>query len=366
MILMALDHVRDYFHSYDGDPLGSEAGPFLYATRWITHLCAPIFVLLSGMAAGLVGRKKSKSALSGFLLSIGLWLIFIEITLVTFGWKFNLSNSPALILQVIWAIGICMVLMSVLVFFSTRVNLALGLLIILGHNFIGYMMPESSIPIADPWWMGLERRIFIQLFGLNVVVAYPFLAWLGIMALGYGMSPLFRKRSTDRARIFVRIGVGSLIAFVMIRYSNYYGDTDSWTSGNSFADTVMNFMDVQKYPPSLLYTLITLGIGMILLWIIERVRLPLHDQVVTIGRVPFFFYILHIYLIHGASVVVGLYQGFSLSEMTNLFRNYPAEFGFSLIIVYLVWIAIVVVLYPACKWFAGVKERTRAWYLSYL
>jgi uncharacterized membrane protein len=366
MILMALDHVRDYFHGFHGDPMGPEAGPFLYTTRWITHLCAPIFVLLSGMAAGLVGRKRSKSALSGFLLSRGLWLIFIEITIVTLGWKFNFSNSPGVILQVIWAIGICMVLMSVLVFFSTRVNLVIGLLIIFGHNFIGYMMPESSIPIADPWWMGIERRIFMQLFGINVVVGYPFLAWLGIMALGYGMSPLFNKRATERARLFLRIGVLSVIGFIIIRYTNYYGDTNSWVQGVTITDTIMNFFNVQKYPPSLLYTLVTLGIGMMLLWIIESVRLPLHDQIVTIGRVPFFYYIIHIYLIHGSSVISGVAMGYQWSDMMNLFRAYPSDFGFNLVIVYLVWIGVVVALYPACKWFAGVKERTKAWYLSYL
>ncbi len=363
---MALDHVRDFFHSFHGDPLGPDAGPFLYGTRWITHLCAPIFVLLAGIAAGLVGKRRSKSELSAFLLSRGLWLIFIEITIVSLGWKFNFSNHPAFFLQVIWAIGISMVFMSFLVFFSTRFSLIIGILVIAGHNLLGYMMPESSIPAIDPAWMGIERRIFVEVAGLRVLVAYPFLAWLGIMALGYGLSPLFNLRPAKRASIFAYLGFGSLLVFALLRFTNFYGDTDVWVEGVSNLDTFMRFMDVQKYPPSLLYTLATLGVGFLLLSVIEKVKLPFHDQVITIGKVPFFYYILHIYLIHILAIIAGVMAGFEFSEMTGSFRDIPQDYGFGLWVVYLVWIGIVVALYPLCKWFAGVKERTRSRILSYL
>jgi uncharacterized membrane protein len=366
MILMALDHVRDYFHNYHGDPLGADAGPYIYATRWITHLCAPIFILLAGMAAGLVGKKKSKSDLSKFLFTRGLWLIFIEIAIVTFGWKFNFNNNPGIILQVIWAIGVCMVILSLLVYFSTRVNLILGIMIIFGHNLLGYMMPESSFPNPDSWWMAIEKMSFVKFVGINIFVGYPFLPWLGIMTLGYGMSPLFNLRPLERARIFGIMGISSLILFVVLRYSNFYGDTDVWVSGAGGIETLMNFMNVQKYPPSLLYTLVTLSIGMMMLWVTEQIKLPLHDQIITIGKVPFFYYILHIYLIHGMAVLTGILMGYSFSDMSNSFLDFTREFGFGLPVVYLVWIAVIFLLYPLCKWFAGVKERTKAWYLSYL
>jgi len=366
MILMALDHVRDYFHGYHGDPLGVDAGPYVYATRWITHLCAPIFVLLAGMAAGIVKERKGVRELSPFLLSRGLWLIFIEMTVVSFGWKFNISNSPGVILQVIWAIGISMVFMSFLVRFGTKFNLILGVLIIAGHNLLGPLLPESLFPAAEPWWIGIERRIFIDVAGVRAIVGYPFLAWLGIMSFGYGISPVFNLSRPERSIMFRNLSVLFITLFVGIRYINLYGDPYPWEQGPDGLQTFLNFMDVEKYPPSLSYALITLGIGFMVLWLAEKHRMPLHDPVITIGKVPFFYYILHIYLIHGLSMLTGVIQGYDASQMTNPFRSYPEDFGFSLIVVYLVWIGVVLALYPACKWFAGVKARTGSRILSYL
>jgi uncharacterized membrane protein len=343
-----------------------DAGPYVYATRWITHLCAPIFVLLAGMAAGIVKERKGVKDLSSFLLSRGLWLIIIEMTVVSFGWKFNISNTPGVILQVIWAIGISMVFMSFLVRFGTKFNLILGILIIAGHNLIGPLLPESAFPAAEPWWVGIERRIFIEVAGVRAIVGYPFLAWLGIMAFGYGVSPVFNKTREERSVIFRNMSVLFITLFAGIRYLNIYGDPFPWEHGPDGLQTFLNFMDVQKYPPSLSYALITLGIGFMVLWIAEKSRMPLHDPVITIGKVPFFYYILHIYLIHGLSMLTGVIQGYDASEMTNPFRSYPEDFGFSLIVVYVVWIGVVLALYPACKWFAGVKARTGSRILSYL
>lgn len=374
IVIMALDHCRDFLMlGTSQDPMSDpNISPFLFLTRWITHFCAPTFVLLAGASAGLMRLRKSPSELGRFLLSRGLWLVLIEVTVISTGWTFapggiaQVGGHTMVILQVIWALGASMVALAALQFLGRRNCLWLGAAIVVGHDLLDGIWPAGT---ADaPLWVALHARGVTATVGPFLVLsAYPLLPWTGLMLLGFGASALFELPPERRRVLLARIGLGLIAAFLVVRGIDVYGDPRHWSvSPKGGVYTVMDFLNTGKYPPSLDYLLMTLGPAALVCAAAERWRGPVNDALVTLGRVPFAFYVAHIYLIHAIAVAVGLTQGFGLGQMASLFIFYPRDYGIALPAVYAVWVAVVLALYPLCRWVAGVKARRRDWRLSYL
>lgn len=369
IVLMVLDHVRDFFYAgaFTFDPVDPQASyGALYATRWVTHLCAPSFVFLAGVSAFLKGERcDSRSALSRFLVTRGLWLILLELTVVNFGWTFGALAS---FLQVIWAIGAGMVLLAGLVWLGPRAVLLIGVLIIAGHNLLDPINP-AHLGQAAPVWNLIEEPGLARPWGHILFIAYPAIPWLGIMCLGYGLGGLFLLPREDRIRWFVRAGLSILAIFFAVRGINLYGDPVPWTTLPEAGRTVMSYFNVTKYPPSLLFTLATLGPAFLLLAAFEKLKGPVAEFFLTFGRVPLFVYVLHIYLAHLLQMAVGAAMGVPPSTFVNALFN-PAgitpAWGFGLAGVYLIWLLVLVLLYPAARWFGALKRRRRDWWLSYL
>lgn len=368
MVIMALDHVRDYFTNVRFDPLDLEkTTAALFMTRWVTHFCAPVFVFLAGTGAFLsLSRGKSKRDVSWLLVTRGFWLILLELTWVRFGWLFNLDYS-LIILQVIWAIGWSMVVLAALVHLSIRSITIFGLVLIALHNAFDRVSSASVGMFGWPWQI-LHVSSAIQHSGYSVWVAYPLIPWIGVMAVGYGFGSLLLRGAPERRKLLTRIGLGATAAFVVLRFVDVYGDANHWTHQQSVLLTFFDFIDTTKYPPSLLYLLMTLGPAIALLPFLENAKGKIAGFFIVFGRVPMFFYLLHIPLIHALAVVAAMASGFDVSYM---FGNtppwlWPAGYGFGLPGVYVAWGGVVLLLYPACKWFGGLKKRRKDAWLSYI
>jgi len=376
MIIMALDHVRDYFHKdvFYYDPLDLErTSVILYFTRWITNFCAPIFCLLAGTSAFISGQRKTKKELSLFLFKRGLWLIFLELTVVNFAWFFNFEFTIFL-LAVIWALGASMIILSVLIHLPRRIILVIGIVVIAGHNLLNNVHFPQHDALGFTWGFLHDFKIFPIGAHHAVFWAYPILPWAAAMALGYCMGSLY-TRDYDPAKrkgILLKIGFGSVILFFIIRAINVYGNIFPWTTQSTTTFSFLSFMNVSKYPPSLDYMLITEGIGLIFLAYTENISNRVSKIISVYGRVPMFYYLLHLYLIHILSVFGAVYLGYNWSFMTGFqdwLTNLPRMkgYGFNLGIVYLVWIFVVVALYPLCKWYDRYKTvHKEKWWLSYL
>jgi uncharacterized membrane protein len=359
---MALDHVRAYFTSAHFPPLDlTQTTTGLYLTRWVTHFCAPVFIFLAGISAFLVSKRCTKAELSRFLLTRGLWLIVIEFTVVVWSWTFDITYPYGLIMQVIWVIGLSMVIMAALVRLPVRVVGAFGVLLIAGHNLLDPIAPASFGSLAVLW--NILHVPGEVPFGL---VAYPLIPWVGVMALGYAMGGIFEMEPARRRRILTTLGLSMIGAFLVLRWFDVYGDPQQWSPQSSAWFTVLSYFKVSKYPPSLFYVLITLGPAMLLLAALENARGRIADVFATFGRVPFFFYTLHIALAHFLAGLVGLWAGFGTAILRGYFFTYPEEWGYGLPGVYLAWLVVILILYPACRWFAALKRRRRDWWLSYL
>jgi uncharacterized membrane protein len=366
MVIMALDHVRDYFTDVRFDPLDLDQGSTeLFLTRWITHFCAPVFVLLAGTSAGFMAARRSTAELSKFLISRGLWLIFVEAIIVTYGWTFS-NPFSTLIFQVIWAIGVSMLVMAALVWTPKWFIMGFGIIMVFGHNILDLGVFPEPIRGPNPFWQGLHNQIFTLDFGTPAFIAYPVIPWIGLMPLGYLLADLYQKPSAERQQSLIWLGVSAVILFVVLRVSGVYGEPNPFEGHENNARAALDFLDTTKYPPSLLYLLMTLGPALITLGYAERWRGRFVDWMVTFGRVPFFYYILHIYVIHLGALVAAELTGFGWQATAIAFFQFPAEYGFGLPVVYAVWVALIIALYPACKWFAGVKARRKDWWLSYL
>ena len=368
MVIMALDHVRDYFTDVRFDPLDlTQTNAALYFTRWITHFCAPVFVFLAGTGAFLsTTRGRTKQELSRFLLTRGLWLVFLELTWVRFGWLFNLDYTW-MFGQVIWAIGWSMVALAGLVFLSVRTITIFGVVMIAVHNAFDGVRPETFGSFGWLWQILHAGGVFEYMHGFTFGAFYPLIPWIGVMAAGYGFGSILLKEEAARRRTLVRLGLVLILAFVVIRWTNLYGDAQPWSVQKDALFTFFSFINCVKYPPSLLYLLITLGPAIAVLAYFERVKGRLANFFVVFGRVPMFYYMLHIPLIHLLAVITAFATGFDNSFM---FQNsppweWPTGYGFGLPVVYLVWAFVILVLYPACKWFAGVKRSSRKAWLSY-
>ncbi|MGN6617893.1 MAG: DUF1624 domain-containing protein [Ilyomonas sp.] len=374
MIIMALDHTRDFFHTtaWTDDPLNlATTTPLLYFTRWITHLCAPNFVFLAGASIFFQSLRKSKKELSSFLFTRGLWLVFIEIFIINLEFSFDIHFS-LIALQVIWAIGISMIILSVITRLPYTAILILGLIIVFCHNLLDYY--ETGLKQAPPWWYALLHHEGVYNLSANrtLFIFYPFLPWTGLMMLGYCFGKLFLMyEGVARRKMLFVTGSSLLLFFVVLRYTNSYGDSGTWSAQQNSLYTFLSFIKVEKYPPSLLFMCATVGVAMLFLAFTEGANNKLSKFITVYGRVPFLYYVLHFFLIHLVSVSFFLARGHSFTEGLQphglLVPNFiiPGE-GYSLGIVYLVWICIVLALYPVCKWFSEYKRNHKDWWLSYL
>lgn len=375
MIIMALDHTRDFFYkdAFGNDPLDlNTTTPFLFFTRWITHFCAPVFVFLSGMSAWFQSIRKSKKELSRFLISRGIWLILVEIFVMTLGITGDIYYG-FFILQTIWAIGISMVILGIAIWLPFSMLLLTGLFIVLGHNVLDFV--EKDHNGAFPWWWYfLHIQTALPLWGNHMLgIFYPFLPWTGLMIVGYCSGRLFtRYELQQRNKILLRLGVGILIFFVALRFTNLYGDPDPWSVQKNSLYTMLSFVNVRKYPPSLLYMSLTIGVAFIFLAFIKRAGGRVSKIIIVFGRVPFFYYIIHFYLLHFIAIIMFLARGHSVAEGMAGAPGLPFKFvepgeGFGLTGVYIVWILVVAALYPLCKWYDSYKTNHREkWWLGYL
>ncbi len=380
MVIMALDHVRDYFHigANLDDPLNlSTTSPALYATRWITHFCAPIFVFLSGTSIYLQSLRKTKKELSSFLIKRGLWLIVAEWVIVAFGWTFN-PHYIIIPFQVIWAIGISMVILGLLILIRLpyKIIFILGLLIVFGHNLLD--IPEAAPGFRSNFWWDLFHHGVFTPYRITgnyyVMLVYPFPAWTGLMMLGYCAGILFTSKYTSqqRRKMLTGMGLGLILFFVVLRFSNVYGDPVDWTTQKNGFYTFLSFMKVNKYPPSLLYLCITIGPALLFLAFIEKIKNGFTNFMLVFGRTAFFYYILHIYLVHVLAAICFFARGHSFADATHVGDQFPFFFvapgeGYNLWVVYGVWVLVVMTLYPLCKWYDKYKtSHKEKWWLSYL
>lgn len=373
MIIMALDHVRDYFH-YDAfvySPTDlSRTSATLFFTRFITHYCAPVFVFLAGASAFLSGTKKSKKELSVFLFTRGLWLVFAELFILSLFKTFN-PTYPYLNLQVIWAIGLSMIVLSGLIYIKTSYILVLGLALVLGHNLLDNVHVSGN-GIGSFLWAVLHEQKIFRIGYISIFVNYPIMPWIGVMALGYCCGSLYTNGFDEmrRRKLLLLIGVGAILLFIALRANNFYGDASNWSSQKNMLYSFLSFINVTKYPPSLLYSLITLGPALIFLSVSERPIKSLGKKIIVFGNVPMFYYMAHLLFIHILASIAALMTGYPemLILNTSVFNTTALKgYGFSLTDVYLIWICLVLFLYPLCKWFSKYKKAYQPVYrwLSY-
>jgi len=377
IVIMAIDHVRDNFLAgATQDPMTDpNATVAVFFTRWITHFCAPVFVLLAGVSAGLMASRRSRDDLFRFLLTRGLWLIAVECVVVSTSATFaprgipELGGATLIILQTIWAIGGSMIVLSATQWLGRRTCLILGLAIVCGHNLLDPVWPASAALDQKTWplWVALHSQMSFQAGPFMVLAVYPLVPWIGVMLTGFGISPVFELPERQRTAWLVRGGFGMIAGFLLVRGLDVYGDPNGWQvhTGGAVA-TILDFLNTTKYPPSLDFLLMTWGPAAVFCAMADRLPERSTRVLTTYGRVPFAFYVPHFYLIHVLSIGLGLFQGFTLAQMSTLFFFYPQGYGLGLPGVYVVWLIVIVTLYPFCRWVAGVKARRRDWWLSYL
>jgi uncharacterized membrane protein len=364
MVIMVLDHVRAYFTNAHFDPTDlTRTDLALFGTRWITHFCAPVFVFLAGASAWIAGTRRTPGELTRFLLTRGLWLLFLEFTVITFGWYFTTELALGAIAQVIWAIGASMIVLAGLIRLPRMAVAGFGAALVLGHNLFDGLAPDQFGALADVWRVLHVRG---QLEVAPVLMLYPLVPWVGVMALGYAAGPWIFARDARAGRRLAVAGAVLVVAFILLRALDGYGDHAHRAHEGGVALLFMSFLNTTKYPPSLLYLLMTLGPALVALAAFRRARGPLADVFVTFGRVPFLFYVAHLYLVHSLAVAAGELQGFPASAIRTAFPLLPEGYGFGLPVVYAIWLGVVALLYPICRRYAEVKARSRAWYLSYL
>jgi uncharacterized membrane protein len=375
MIIMALDHVRDYFHAgaFLYAPLDlDKTTPILFFTRWITHFCAPVFMFLAGTSAFLVGQKKTKKALSQFLLKRGLWLVFLELVIVNFGWNFAIG-FPTILFIVIWALGVSMIILAALIHLPKMVILCVGILLVAGHNLLdGIHVQGNNLPAFG--WSLLHEPNFFTWEGKRLFIGYPLLPWIGVMALGYCLGDLYKASypAEKRKKKLLLLGSSVIGLFILLRLTNIYGDPSHWSPQTSPLYTFLSFIKTSKYPPSLLYILMTLGPALVFLAFTERLNNAVTRIISVYGRVPMFYYILHIYLIHlfamiGSELFTNVDWRIWILNQPLWFNDGLKGYGFSLGIVYMIWLVIVIGLYPLCKMYDRYKlNHKEKWWLSYL
>jgi uncharacterized membrane protein len=384
MVIMALDHTRDFFTNLRFEPENLAHTYYaLFFTRWVTHFCAPLFFFLAGTGAFFYARRRTPQALSRFLWTRGLWLIVIEFTVVGTAWTFLF---PWGFFAVIWCLGACMVLMAAIVRMPLRWVAAFSGVLILGHNLLDPVRPRQFGSFAWLWTIVHVRGgLLLPFLHMRSFVLFPLVPWVGVMAAGYVFGSVYLLEKERRRKLIARIGLGLTIAFVLLRLTNLYGNPPvglggvsqgPWHVQPTIEKTVILFLDVEKYPPSLQFLLMTLGPSLLLLaWLDKKLdqngtqRIsPALSPLLTFGRVPMFFYILHLYLIHSLAVLVAVLSHQPVGWLLHggFIFGAPDNWGYNLPFVYLVWITVVVILYFPCRWYEGVKQRRKDWWLSYV
>jgi uncharacterized membrane protein len=367
MILMALDHVRDFFGNSGLNPTDPATTTIpVFFTRWITHFCAPVFFLLTGTGAYLSLRKQTKRELSRFLFTRGLWLIFLELTVTRcLGWQFNFDYHVTMLI-VLWALGWAMIVLSALVYLPAFLVTTFGVVMIATHNLL------DSIDSSNPLWSILHSpNVIVNHPGRVVRVIYVLIPWVGVTAAGYGLGQIYSWPSARRKAFLLPLGAGLSATFVVLRGINVYGDPLRWSTQKSAAFTALSFLNTTKYPPSLLYLLMTLGPALLFLWAIDARTPQWLRPALTVGKVPMFYYLLHIPLIHVLAIAVcyarygQVHWMFESPTLRQFPITPPPGWGYSLPIVYLVWGVVVITLYPFCRWFADLKRRRSDAWLSY-
>jgi uncharacterized membrane protein len=374
MVIMALDHTRDFFHIHalTGDPLdAATTNPILFFTRWVTHFCAPCFVFLSGLSAWLQGQRKTPGVLQRFLITRGLWLVLVDLVLMSLALTADLHYG-LLVLETLWSIGISMFILGLLLKLPFRILLAIGLVIVFGHNLLDFAEVNlaGKLPV---WWSIMHKPTITPLWqGHSLFVLYPFLPWTGLMILGYCSGKIFTGMEARKSqRLLLMLGVGSVAIFIILRTINIYGDPLRWAQQQTTLRTFFSFMNVQKYPPSLLFLCVTIGPALIFLSMVKNTRSRLAKVISVYGRVPLFYFVVHFIILHVAQVITYLSRGHSVVEGMTGVPGLPFKFampgeGYSLGIVYLIWISIVILMYPLCKWYDSYKlNHKEKWWLSY-
>lgn len=370
MVIMALDHVRDYFHadSLRFEPTDLQhTNVILFLTRWITHFCAPVFVLLSGTSAFLSGQRKSKKEQTFFLIKRGLWLLLVEITIVNFAWSFNIY-LPFIGLGVIWAIGISMIALSLFIHLPVKWIAVIGLILVAAHNLLDTLHFDGFL------WAALHEPAIFRLDAVHLIrVTYPVIPWIGLMAIGYCLGTVYSPGfdSRRRKKILALSGSVAFGLFILLRFINEYGDMQHWSVQKSIAFSFLSFLNTTKYPPSLLYILMTIGPALLFLAFMEKQNNRLEKALIHFGRVPMFYYILHLYLLHLLALIAAQLSGYGWQSMILVRRTWIDPqlkgYGFTLAATYGVWILVVLLLYPLCKWYDGYKTTHKEkWWLSYL
>jgi uncharacterized membrane protein len=363
MIIMALDHVRDFLHtgSLSQDPTNLETTTaILFFTRWITHLCAPTFVFLSGISAYLFFRKnKNLAASRKFFLTRGIWLVFLEFTIVSFALWYDI-RFRLFLMEVISAIGLGFIILSFMLKLPSRTIGIVGIILIFTHNLL-QLIPLPAQPFSVFLTSVLFRPNLMQLTPATAFfTAYPLIPWLGILLLGFGAGEFFEKEPERRKSFFLRAGISFLLVFGIFRLFNFYGDPVKWTEQTKPFFTVLSFFNVTKYPPSLLFTLLFIGLAMLLLYFSETERNRITEILSVYGRVPLFYFIIHLLMIHALMFIILYLQGFKNGDFVfGAFKNGRPESanGVNLATVYVIWISVVLLLYPVCRWYGDYKMR---------
>ena len=367
MILMAIDHVRDFFGVPGVNPTDPATTTIpLFFTRWVTHFCAPVFFLLTGTGAYLSLRKQTKRELSRFLFTRGLWLIFLELTVTRcLGWQFNFDYHVTMLI-VLWALGWAMIVLSMLVYLPASVVTTFGVVMIATHNLL------DSVDSSNPLWSILHSPdVIVNHPGRVVRVVYVLIPWVGVTAAGYGLGQIYSWPSARRKAFLLPLGAGLSATFLVLRGINLYGDPLRWSTQKSAAFTALSFLNTTKYPPSLLFLLMTLGPALLFLWAVDGRTPQWMRPALTVGKAPMFYYLLHIPLIHMLAIAVcyarygQVHWMFESPTLRQFPVTPPPGWGYSLPVVYLFWAVVVITLYPLCCWFADLKRRRSDAWLSY-
>lgn len=379
MVIMALDHTREFLHAdamhFSADDL-TRTTPALFLTRWVTHLCAPVFFFTAGLGARLKRDRPGVAAadVSRFLWTRGLWLILVEITVMRLAMNFTFDARYPVFLIILWALGWAMIALAGLVFLPPVASGLAGLAIVLLHNTLDAVTPAAFGALA-PLWTVLHQPGLITVAGLPAVAGYPVLPWIGVMALGYWAGAMYGWPPNTRRRRLVVGGALGVAGFIALRALNGYGDPAPWSTQATSAMTIVSFLNTTKYPPSLIFVLMTLGPAALLLAWFERLRLDAHHPFVVFGRVPFAYYVVHFWLLHAVALALAFWRYGAATwtfawhpfpSMGGAREMFPADLGYPLWGVYLAWLLLVTALYPACRWLSAVKTRRRDWWLSYL
>jgi uncharacterized membrane protein len=366
MVLMALDHVRDFVTNLRFQPENLERGSAaLFATRWVTHFCAPAFFLLAGIGVGIAqARGASKADLTRFLLTRGLWLIVAELTFTSVGWRFDFDLMP-LFGIVLWALGWSMIVMAALIWLPRALLAGLSLATIALHNLADGVRPADFGELAPLW-----HFLHVPGFAIpgTLLIAYPLVPWVAVMALGFVLADIYRWDAERRRKLLVWAGVAATLLFVVMRALNGYGNPQPWSAQRTPGLTVASFLNVTKYPPSLQFLLMTLGPTLVVLALAERMRGRVSEWLKVYGSVPFFFYVVHIFVAHAVGVALALIQGGELRRIPVVLdpSSLPDWYGVSLPGVYVAWALVVVLMYFPCRWFARMKRTRGDWWLRYL